>query len=139
MFKTLWLFRRNPSLTRDEFIDYYETQHSKFVKDIPGVTKYFRRYPTQMANLADAADQAPLDFDCIMELWFESREASDAALKHVADTIWPEVVEDEKRLFDRAGEGWCTTMIIQDEHETDMSSPGFESTYERGLSAAIAE
>jgi uncharacterized protein (TIGR02118 family) len=139
MYKTLWLLRRNPAMTRDEFIEYYETKHSKFVKDIPGVTKYFRRYPVQTSNLADASDQGRIDFDVVMELWFESEASSAAAFQHVADTIWPDVVEDEKRIFDRAGEGWCTTMIIDIEHETDLSSPTFESTYERGATAAIAE
>src|SRR5579862_8195317 len=139
MYKTIWFIRRNPSLTREEFIDYYETKHSKFVKDLPGCRRYFRRYPIQVSNLADEADQGTLTFDVVMELWFDSKEAADAAFQNVADTVWPEVVEDEKHIFDRSSQGWCTTAIIDVEHESDLSSPTFETTYQRGTTAAIGE
>jgi len=31
MYRTVMMLRRNPAMTREEFIDYYETKHSKFI------------------------------------------------------------------------------------------------------------
>jgi len=44
-----------------------------------------------------------LQFDVITELWFEDEATFRGTVKYLATSIMPdEVVEDEKRLFDRA-------------------------------------
>jgi hypothetical protein len=130
MFKTVWLLRRNPKLTREEFIDYYETKHSKFIEHTPGVRKYVRRYPILISNLYGDEPDEERGVDAIMELWWDDRAAYESALAYVEATIGPAVREDEAKLFDRESGNWCTTMHIDVEHETDLSSPTFQTTYE---------
>lgn len=128
-YKTVWFLRRNPEMTRDEFVAYYESKHSKLVGHFDGVVKYFRRYPAQRDG----------DFDVMMELWFESREAFDAAHERVGEAdeaFWEAAVEDEKKLFDYGADGWRTMVVIEVEHETDLSSPSLETTYERGTASS---
>jgi hypothetical protein len=132
MFKTVWLLRRNPSLTREQFIHYYETRHSKFIEYTPGVRKYVRRYPTAIGNLDSSEPAEAPGIDAIMELWWDDRAAYESALAHVERTVGPAVREDEAKLFDRGSAGWCTTLHVVAEHETDLSSPTFQSTYEAG-------
>ncbi|MBS1677733.1 MAG: EthD domain-containing protein [Actinobacteria bacterium] len=137
MYKTVWLLRRNPAMTREEFVEYYETKHSKLVGHFDGVVKYFRRYPEEGKSLAERSTPGGVDFDVVMELWFESREAFDAAHERGgADAdFWREAAEDERRLFDVDSAGWQTKITIEVEHETDLSSPTLETTYERGVTS----
>jgi len=44
--------------------------------------------------------------------------------------VWADIVEDEARLLDRIHKGWAIGGVIDFEHETDLSSPTFETTYE---------
>lgn len=132
MYKTVWLLRRNPAMTREEFIEYYETQHSKLVGHMNGVVKYFRRYPAQNAHRDESSDRGKVAFDVMMELWFESREAFEAAHdrgNEADESFWREAVEDEQKLFDYEADGWQTMLTIEIEYETDLSSPTLESTY----------
>jgi hypothetical protein len=64
----------------------------------------------------------------MMEIWFDSEEDHDAAYSGGPS---PELAEDEKKLFDRDRDDWCTTVVIEVEHETDLSSPSFQSSYEQ--------
>jgi len=119
-------------MTQEEFVDYYETTHSKFVGHFKGVVKYFRRYPAQDDSGGQSA-QNTCDCDVIMELWFDSKESFLASHDHdnEADAaFWQAALEDEKKLFDYGAEGWQRMLVIDVEHETDLSSPHFTSTYE---------
>lgn len=138
MYKTVWLLRRNPAMTREEFVDYYETRHSKLVGHFDGVVKYFRRYPEEGKDLAAPTGPGKVDFDVVMELWFESREAFEAAHARGGEDdeeFWREAAADERRLFDAESEGWQTKITIEVEHETDLSSSTLATTYERGVTA----
>ena len=127
MYKTVMMFRRNPAMTREEFIDYYETKHSKFVAHIQGVRKYVRRYVTKPADTHGES----LDFDVIMETWFDDKAAGEAAFARITSLeVWADIVKDEERLFDRTHKGWAIGGVIDIEHETNLSSPTFETTYE---------
>jgi hypothetical protein len=128
MYKTIWLFRRNPRLTRDEFIDYYETRHSKFVAHMTGVRKYVRRYVRQPE--ATDSHHSP-SFDVIMESWFDDKAACDAALAHITSLdIWADILADEAHLFDKGHAGYAVGAVVDVEHETDLSSPDLVTTYE---------
>ena len=128
IYKTVWFLRRNPAMTREEFVEYYETKHSKLVAHFDGVVKYFRRYPVQRDG----------EFDVMMELWFESQQAFDASHERdeADEAFWEAAVEDEKKLFDYGADGWRTMVVIDVEHETDLSSPSLETTYERGIASS---
>jgi hypothetical protein len=60
-----------------------------------------RRFLTPHPNPETGATEE-LQFDVITELWFEDEAIFRATVDYLATSIMPdEVVEDEKRLFDR--------------------------------------
>jgi hypothetical protein len=119
MFKSVCLIRRRSGLSMQEFIESYENGHAVLcVKLIPGMVKYVRRYvtPGDIVRYEGAPD---LDFDVVTELWFESRETYDRAMRELEN---PEkarlLAEDERRLFE-------TTSIrrfVVDERESTLES-----------------
>ena len=133
MYKTVMMLRRNPAMTREEFIDYYETKHSKFIAQLQGVRKYLRHYVTKPAD----THGEHLDFDVIKETWFDDKAAAEAAFARITSLeVWADIVKDEERLFDRTHKGWAIGSVIDIEHETDLSSPTFETTYEAAKAKA---
>lgn len=73
MLKTVELIKRKPGMSRADFIKYYEEVHAPLsLRLLPSFARYVRNYPV-----------APLEggepeFDCITEIWFESRKAAQA-------------------------------------------------------------
>lgn len=120
--KMICTMRRRPGMTRDEFIDYYETGHAelamKILVDDRGrcvFGQYRRTFPlpggvTQIGD-ADAPPYA-YDFDVMTEIWFWTEE--DYKAFHALTTT-PEVgkalSEDEAKLFDMPH----TVMFLADE------------------------
>ena len=105
MFKQICFFRKRPDMTMEAFMDYYENQHSQLSRragrapSIPNARRYVRRYlrPEQNPVTGQVIDPG---YDCIMEIWWDSRadfEASQAIIAH-PDRI-DFVREDEKNLF----------------------------------------
>ncbi len=79
MFKQMCFFRKNPDMTMDEFMDYYETQHSTMAKRmglkpaIPNAVRYVRRYLKPELNPV-TGEIHDSGYDCLMEIWWNSRE-----------------------------------------------------------------
>jgi hypothetical protein len=105
MFKQICFFRKRPDMTMEAFMDYYENQHSQLSKragrapSIPNARRYVRRYLKPEKNPVTGQVIDP-GYDCIMEIWWDSRadfEASQAIIAH-PDRI-DFVREDEKNLF----------------------------------------
>ncbi len=69
MFKAVILLARKEGMTRDEFRHWMLVGHSPLAKQLPGVRKL-------VFNIVENED-AP--YDGVSELWFDSREAFDAA------------------------------------------------------------
>lgn len=69
MFKAIILLTRNDGMTKDQFRDWMLVQHSPLAKQLPGVRKL-------TFNIVENED---VEVDGVSELWFESREAFDAA------------------------------------------------------------
>src|SRR3546814_9709989 len=75
-------------MTLDEFMDYYENQHSQLSKrqgrapSIPNAVRYVRRYLKPEKNPVTGAIHDP-GFDCIMEIWWNSRE--DRSEEHTSE------------------------------------------------------
>ena len=89
-------------MSREAFIEHYETHHRKIgEKYLSGfAVKYQRRYLT----FADSANHAPteLPFDVLMEIWFPDQPTMEAAMALIAsESAQEEIVADEERLFDR--------------------------------------
>ncbi|PEQ13000.1 ethyl tert-butyl ether degradation protein EthD [Novosphingobium sp. PC22D] len=105
MFKQICFFRKRPDMTMDEFLDYYENQHSKLSKrmgrapSIPNARRYVRRYlkPEKNPVTGEVIDPG---YDCLMEIWWDSREDFENSQKIIASPDRIDMVkEDEKNLF----------------------------------------
>jgi uncharacterized protein (TIGR02118 family) len=124
MYKALFFLTAKPGMSRQDFIDYYETTHWKFVRFVPGVRKYIRRYLTPL--YPDVTQSCELgSYDVLMEMWFDDKDAMKSALEFLNE---PEryklIAEDETKLFDRAK---FIPAFTVEEHETDLSRVEFAS------------
>jgi uncharacterized protein (TIGR02118 family) len=69
MFKAIILLTRKDGMTREQFRHWMLAQHSPLAKQLPGVRKL-------TFNIVENDDA---DVDGVSELWFDSRDAFDAA------------------------------------------------------------
>lgn len=69
MFKAMILLGRREDLTREEFRAWWLGRHQELAKGLPGVR----------AIRFNVVENEDADVDGIAELWFDSREAFDAA------------------------------------------------------------
>lgn len=103
IYKILLFMKRRPGMSLQEFQDYYENHHAPLcVKYAKGMKRYERRYLTPQRNAETGATEE-LPFDVITELGFEDEAVFRGTVAYLTTSKMPdEVVEDEKRLFDRA-------------------------------------
>jgi hypothetical protein len=109
--------KRRPGMTLEAFQDYYENHHVPLCeKYVSGVSRYLRRFLTSHPNPETGAAEE-LQFDVITELWFQDESVFRSTVQYLAtSSMPPDVVEDEKRLFDRAK----TRMATVVEHESAL-------------------
>jgi hypothetical protein len=116
--KLVALLKIKPGISCEEFQEYYENKHSKLIRLLPRVQRYFRRYLRPVDGLSSAFSVDEAAFSVITELWFKNREDLDFALRRNAD---PEVAkilaEDEEHLFDRSK----AQLYIVEERFSDLS------------------
>jgi len=105
MLKQMCFFKKRPDMTMDEFMDYYENQHSQLAKKsgakpaIPNAVRYVRRYVHLETNPVTGEVHDP-GFDCIMEIWWNSREDFENSQRIIADPArLPLTKADEANLF----------------------------------------
>lgn len=105
MLKQICFFRKNPNMTMDEFMDYYENQHSQLAQKsgakpaIPNAVRYVRRYlkPERNPITGEIHDSG---YDCIMEIWWNSREDFERSQAIISDPArMPMTKADEAILF----------------------------------------
>lgn len=105
MLKQICFFRKRPDMTMEQFMDYYETQHTQLAKRtgakpaIPNAVRYVRRYlkPEKNPVTGEVLDSG---YDCIMEIWWNSREDFENSQRIIADPArLPMTIADEKNLF----------------------------------------
>ena len=102
MIKVVTLLNRKPGMSREAFIEHYETHHRKIgEKYLSGfATKYQRRYMRSAGFREQDSDAPP--FDVLMEIWYPDQEALNAALVVLStEEAQAEIAADEERLFDR--------------------------------------
>jgi hypothetical protein len=116
-YKILLFMKRRPGMTPDAFRDYYENHHVPLcLKYASGISRYVRRFLEPQPNAETGANEE-LPFDVITELWFKEEAVFRGTVKYLATAIMPdEIVEDEKRLFDRTKLRMATVV----ECETDV-------------------
>jgi len=126
MFKQICFFRKRPDMTMDAFLDYYENQHSKLGQRIgksaiPNAVRYVRRYlePAKNPVTGEVHDSG---FDCLMEIWWNSREDFERSQAIVADPErLPFTKEDETHLFATHANPIC---IVTEECDSPMGPNG---------------
>ena len=105
MFKQICFFRKRPDMSVEEFMDYYEHQHSQLSKrmgrspSIPNAVRYVRRYLTPERNPV-TGEVHDCGYDCLMEIWWNSREDFENSQRLIASAErLPAIMADEKNLF----------------------------------------
>ena len=102
MIKVVTLLTRKPGMSREAFIEHYETHHRKIGEKYLGgfAVKYQRRY-LQSAGFREQEGDAP-PFDVLMEIWYPDQGALNGALEVLStEEAQAEIAADEERLFDR--------------------------------------
>jgi hypothetical protein len=132
MLKQICFFRKRPDMTMDEFLDYYENQHSQLSKrqgrapSIPGAVRYVRRYlqPEKNPVTGEVIDSG---YDCLMEIWWNSREDFENSQRIIASPDRIDFVkEDEKNLFASHSNPVCTVV----EYDSPMGPNGEATSVE---------
>ncbi len=132
MLKQICFFRKRPDMTMEAFMDYYENQHSQLSKrkgrapSIPNAVRYVRRYLVPEKNPVTGAVIDP-GFDCIMEIWWKSREDFENSQRIISspDRL-PIVKEDELNLFASHNNPVCTVV----EYDSPMGPNGEKTVVE---------
>jgi hypothetical protein len=126
MFKQICFFKKRADMTLEQFMDYYENQHSQFSKrtnrspSIPNAVRYVRRYlkPEKNPVTGEVHDAG---YDCIMEIWWNSREDFENSQRIIANPDrLPALMEDEKRLFATHANPICSV----EEYDSPMGPHG---------------
>ena len=131
MLKQICFFRKRPDMTMDEFMDYYENQHSQLAKKmgakpaIPNAVRYVRRYLVPETNPVTGQIHDP-GYDCIMEIWWNSREDFENSQRIIGspDRL-PAIKEDEMNLFASHDNPVCSVI---EEYDSPMG-PNGEKTH----------
>ena len=101
-YKILMFMKRRPGMTVEAFRDYYENHHAPLCEKY---TRNLKRYIRRFINPLPHPETGPVDelpFDVITELWFDDEAQFKGTVDYITTSIMPdEVVEDEKKLFDR--------------------------------------
>lgn len=133
MFKQICFFRKRPDMTMDQFMDYYENQHSQLSKrmgrapSLPGAQRYVRRYLQPVKNPVTGQVIDP-GYDCLMEIWWNSREDFENSQRVISDPErLPAIKEDETNLFASHENPVC---IVTEEFDSPMGPNGEVTTVE---------
>lgn len=123
MFKQVCLLTRKPGMSMEEFIDYYENKHAPLlVTMMPGIRRYVRRFVQPESGMAFGDLPRP-SFDCLMEIWWDSREEFEAGMVALGEgDNFQRIYEDEEKIF----ASHDNPSFSVEEFESDMQ--GFEDT-----------
>ena len=117
MIKLVVLLHRKPGLTREAFIQRYETKHRLIGEKY--LAGYASRYVRRYCRPAGPLDTGEVPADVIMEIWFPDQATFDAAMAHLSTgEAQAEIVADEEEMFDRSR----MVSVVVDEFESDMST-----------------
>ena len=100
MFKQVCLLTRRPGMSMEEFKDYYENSHAPLLATMmPQARRYVRRFVQPEGNPL-AGSTPPVPFDCLMELWWDSREEFEACMASLGEgDAFEKIYEDEEKIF----------------------------------------
>jgi hypothetical protein len=114
LIKQVVFLKRRADMTMQEFMDYYENQHSQLSKRIgakpplPIALRYVRRYLTPEKNPL-TGEVLESGYDCLMEIWWNTREDFEAAMKGLANPQHLAArMADERKIFASNSNPVCT-------------------------------
>jgi uncharacterized protein (TIGR02118 family) len=102
MVKAIYLIRRKPGMSVEDFHRYWREVHGPIAARIPGLRRYVQ------CHAIDAGMGAAPDYDGVAEVWFDDTEAVRRA---VASPEYAVAREDERRFIDLER----TTLIFTEE------------------------
>lgn len=86
-------------MSKADFVAYYEAHHRRIGEKV--LRGYATRYVRRFLHPVDG-DDAPHDFDVVLEIDFPDEATHDACFAAMSDpATQKEIIEDEERLFDR--------------------------------------
>ena len=106
MLKLTFCLRRLPSLSLEEFQDYWLNKHGPLVRSLQpalGMVRYVQlhRLPGDLGDGIRRVRGAPEPYDGVAELWWESEETWRAASRHPeAREAGHLLLEDEAKFID---------------------------------------
>lgn len=122
MIKQVVFLKKRDDMSMQEFMDYYENQHSQLSRKLgakpalPNAQRYVRRYITPEPNPLTGEVIHP-GYDCIMEIWWNTRADFETAMKGLADpAMLQHRLEDERKLFASNSNPVC----IVEEHDSPV-------------------
>ncbi|MCP1470384.1 ketosteroid isomerase-like protein [Sphingobium sp. OAS761] len=103
MFKCIALLKRRADISREAFIEYYETRHSILIRRLlPGIVDYRRNY-VDLDGAFSYPAAGPIDFDVVTEIRLADRAAYDRFIARASEPdIARQIAQDEENLFDRS-------------------------------------
>lgn len=108
MVKLVTLIKRKPGLSREEFIKYHGEEHApQVVKHLPMIKKYVRNYISKNIIVPPGVQEP--EFDCIVEVWYESMQDFQAAIDTVKSH--PEIRDAEGAFIDSSK---ITTFMVEE-------------------------
>lgn len=123
MVKVIWLLKRKPGITHEQFRHHYENSHVVLAHKYVGhlLTGYHRNYPYE-ALLSPSSEREDgvvesfqYEYDCITEMRIKDQAAADEMLRIFNDPVIGKLfVDDEHRFLDRK----AVVMLRCDEADT---------------------
>ena len=122
MFKLILLAKKNPELTREEFLDYYNNRHVPFMHDIlaNGAAIHRRNFVIPSApvdvDIGENTDpNTDNDYDVITEVFYEDYAAAEAAMRSFSDPEVQKLAEEDENKFLQRG---SIRKYVVEVHET---------------------
>jgi hypothetical protein len=103
MYRLLACIQKHPSLTAEEFKNYYENIHIPLVFSLTSVrpTTYKRRYVEEELDALNLGLTNPLPFDVVTEEVFESKEVWEQWIADLYGKNKEQMVADEEKFVVR--------------------------------------
>lgn len=104
MIKFMIFIARRKDLSRQEFIDYYETHHVALARRVGlRMADYRRNYVTAGVYDSKGATAARFDFDVITEICFDTRADYEAfKAVHADPDVRKQIEADERKFIDQS-------------------------------------
>lgn len=120
MIKQVSMMKRRPGLSMEAFIEAYENHHAKIGEALfTKARRFVRRYVQPQKNPL-TGQIVELDFDVIMEIWWDKQEDFEEAMASLAAN--PDAIaaasESGARIFASSSNPACTVV----EYDSDMGT-----------------